>query len=105
MPSYEMMCDACHTVFEYSMKISEYSKLEKPAKCRDCGEVAVNRCYVTPPNMTIPANMTHDGKTKIVGTRPKGTGLPVPLNFIDEKPDGSYRVTRVGNTKGDVDND
>ncbi len=86
------------------MRISELDDYE--GKCTSCKDTQLKRVFLTPPNMTIPANMTHDGTTKVIGS-PRGHNkrLPVPINIIDEKPDGGYKVTRIGNTKADIDND
>jgi putative FmdB family regulatory protein len=104
MPTYEMICSKCQQRVDITCKISEYDKMLKKSKCPECKK-KLERFFESLPNMTIPANCTHDGYLKVVGS-PKGSSkrLPIPLNFIDEKPDGSYRITRIGDKK-DIDND
>ena len=105
MAIYEMICTECKLECEVSCRIAEYDNMIKNTVCDECHS-SLARHFRTPTNATIPAHMSHDGKVKVVGSKNAGkTDLPVPLNFIDEKPDGSYRVTRIGNTKADIDND
>lgn len=95
MPTYEFACPQCKAEFDVILKISEYDT--SVVECETCNVQAVREIR-TPISYEIPYNMqaapNYDKKEK----------SRVPINFIDEKPDGSYRVTRVG-SKADINND
>ena len=101
MPTYQYRCTKCEQACEYVMKISELDSFE--SKCEACdGEL--RQAFISPPNVTIPAKSTHDGKISVSGSRTRNEKAIIPLNIFDEKPDGSYKVTRIG-SKADIDND
>lgn len=57
------------------------------------------------PNFCIGAKHTYNGVTKVSGGTSSSKKIAdVPINIIDEKPDGGYKVTRIGK-KGDIEND
>ena len=97
---YEFICNDCDLVYEVEMKMSEYTS--DGHSCQNC-QGSLSRYFGTPPNFVIPGNMTHDGKVKVSGGNNKQI-LQVPINIIDEKPGGGYKVTRIGQKK-DIDNE
>lgn len=102
MPTYEFECKKCEKQFDITMKISDYS--EATLECNDC-LIELERVFLTPPNFTIPSNCTYDGITKISGGSKKGRNVArQPINIIDHNPDGSVKVTRIGQKK-DIDNE
>ena len=100
MPLYEMRCPNCNAEYEVAMRMSEVGEREIP--CEDCQTIIV-RHYRTPVSFAMPADFTYDGKIKTSGRTLKEQQR-VPVNIIDENPDGSYKVTRIGSKK-DIDND
>ena len=105
MPTYEMICTGCNIEYEISIKFRDYDNMSKNTVCDECLE-PLKRHFRTPANVTIPAHMAADGLLRCVGSLAGANKkLRIPLNFIDQKPDGSYRITRIGNTKADIDND
>lgn len=109
MPQYDFQCVTCGDVQEKILKYSEYDayKASKPA-CEVCGKGHLERAILTAPAMDLPAHMSHDGKSKFLGSRQieyKGEKQSrIPINIIDENPDGSCTVTRIGQKK-DLDNE
>lgn len=103
MPMYEMICPECEQRVDILAKITEYDNKVKTAKCEECNST-LSRFFDTPPNFAIGAQHTYNGQTKISGSTGKKEKARVPINIIDELPNGRTRVTRVG-TKGDVDGD
>lgn len=99
MPIYEVFCGKCGSEEEVLCKFSELSS----AKCQKCDSLFVQQ-YRTPRMATIPASFSYDGNVKCVGS-PKGhsKALRLPINFIDKKPDGGYRVTRIASNKKDLE--
>lgn len=108
MPCYELICPKCESEYEIHCKISEYDEKIKKAACDNCENIQLKRHFKTPPNMTIPGNMTYNGQTKaLVGAAPYKKGKEesrVPINIIDENPDGSIKLTRIG-SKADIENE
>lgn len=102
MPIYEMRCPKCQREYEFMMKISEYGK--RQLECEDC-IIELERYFKSAPNFTIPGHSTYNGITKVSGGSKKGQNeAAVPINIIDQNPDGSCRVTRIGK-KSDIEND
>ena len=54
--------------------------------------------------VVLPADCTYNGIRKVVGSHKRKEDSIKPINIIDENPDGSYKVTRIGK-KGDIDGD
>lgn len=96
MPTYEYDCEACGAQYDIYMKISDKDAFK--GSCEDCGGV-LEQSFRTPISMNIPAHMRATQSAEYYGKQAR-----IPLNLIDEKPDGSYRVTRIGQKK-DIDND
>jgi hypothetical protein len=59
----------------------------------------MTRFIGTAPGLVIPPNMRATLSDNYYGKEAQ-----VPINIIDEKPDGGYRVTRIGKKK-DIEND
>jgi putative FmdB family regulatory protein len=102
MPIYEFDCPKCKAEYDIEMKVSSYGV--GSIVCDKCHTELV-RAFRTPPNFKIPSNCTYDGTVKVSG----GTGASkqdsrVPINIIDENPDGSTTVTRIGK-KADIENE
>lgn len=103
MPIYEMICPKCEQISNILAKITDYDDKVKNAKCTECS-ILLDRYFDTPPNFTIGAKHTYNGQTKVSGVSSRKQQSRVPINIIDEMPDGSTKVTRIGR-KEDVDND
>lgn len=100
MPTYEFKCLSCELYYEIIIRLKDYDDCEP--KCGECGS-KLSRYFGTPPNFKIPANCTYDGKVRIGGGNNRKE-LQVPINIVDEKPDGTYKVTRIGK-KSDIENE
>jgi len=70
---------------------------EVVVECENCDIPAI-REFRTPANMSIPTHM------QAAPNMDKKEKARVPINIIDELPNGGCRVTRIGK-KGDIDND
>ena len=103
MPMYEMICPKCNHHVDILAKITEFDEKVKTAQCEECKET-LSRYYDTPPNFTIGAKHTYNGQTKVSGVSSRKQQSRVPINIIDEMPDGSTKVTRIGR-KEDIHND
>ena len=110
MPTYEMKCPTCDVMYELRYTISDYSSMVDGYKdypvCGACPGVALQRTFVTPPNVAIPSGFTYDGRMSCPGGRQaksKQEVARVPINIIDHNPDGSATVTRIGADAGDLD--
>ncbi len=101
MPTYEFICNKCGEQTDLFMTVKAYSSFAGE-QCV-CGG-GLERTFVTPGNFSIPAHMSHDGQIKVSGGKGPDKEARVPINIIDENPDGSYKVTRIGKKK-DIDND
>lgn len=95
MPTYQYKCPKCHKEFDIFLSLKD--KLEALVECEECLIELQSYCR-TAPAVTIP--WSHQAAPNME----KKEDLRIPINIIDEKPDGGYRVTRVG-TKTDVDNE
>lgn len=95
MPMYKFSCPKCHNVFDVKLSMSDIGQVA--VECDEC-LVEANREYVNP-MVTVPANMRATLSDNYYGKESR-----IPINIIDEKPDGGYRVTRIGK-KGDLDNE
>lgn len=91
MPVYEYECQKCGKYIRDFHSIAEHSKVLKDKCCGDLHQVIISAPLVSTP--TSRQSATYHGKE-----------ARVPLNIIDEKPDGTYRVTRIGK-KSDIEND
>lgn len=99
---YSFRCDPCDSIFDIRMSLAEHDAGNQ--KCPDCsGDVW--QYMGTAPVVHLPASMTYNGQLKVIDGKPaRKEPSRVPINIIDEKPDGSCRVTRLGR-KQDIDND
>lgn len=94
MPTYEFRCNGCDTEFDVNMKMSDYDT--STVTCEKCDLPAI-RDFRTPTNVEIP---THMQASPNVSKKAR-----LPINFIEEKADGSgYKVTRIGQKK-DIENE
>lgn len=105
--TYEYVCSECEEVSSFDWKMSEYdTKNKEISNCLHCNKGKLSR-LISVPNMIIPGGFSYNNQPKVlVGKRDlhHKEPLPVPINIIDEKPDGSYKVTRIGSKK-DIHND
>ena len=93
----ELRCIVCQEIREY--------KLNTAKKCKGCGLSGKLTDWLIPPNFTIPANCTYDGKAKCSSSTGQKQQAIVPINIIDKNPDGSVaKVTRIGK-KSDIENE
>lgn len=100
MPTYEFDCTGCGQEYEKFLKISD----DKNLTCEACNS-PLKQVMRTANNFVIPGNCTYNGITKVSGGSSKGANeARMPINIIDEKPGGGYKVTRIGQKK-DIDND
>ena len=91
MPTYEMKCSCSDKIQEVWATISEY---DQGLTC-DCGK-ALSRVFVTAPALHGAENPEYkQGRCE---------KADLPINIIDKKPGGGYKVTRIGKKK-DIDND
>lgn len=109
MPTYEFECPSCKVCKEVFIRITEIEDDINWPKCFHCGdgEQIMKQIIRTTPAICIPGHMTHDGITKVLigkGDNRKKEDCRVPINIIDKKPDGSFKVTRIGNKK-DIENE
>lgn len=109
MPNYDFECTDCSEVVEKRMSFADYDEFKASnPKCESCGKGTLERVFLTTPAMSIPGNMTFDGKAKFLGSGQtqayKDTEARVPINIIDEMPDGTTKVTRIGR-KQDIENE
>lgn len=95
MPVYEMKCPQCSQEFDIRMTLSEYS--ESSIACQSCSKELV-RHFRSAPKVSIPYHMQASPNMN-----KKSTPI-MPINIIDEKPGGGYKVTRIGR-KSDIDNE
>ena len=95
MPTYEFRCPKCSKEFDVVMRMSELD--ESVVTCTQCSVSAVQH-FRTACNVAIPQN--HQAAPNM----DKSEKARVPINIIDEKPDGGYKVTRIGR-KEDIHND
>jgi putative FmdB family regulatory protein len=101
MPNYEFQCVKCERRQCRFLKVSDFEKGQH--QCEEC-EGELRRAFFTPPNFTIPGHSTYDGITKVSGGKGSKQEQRVPINIIDENPDGSCTVTRIGR-KQDIENE
>lgn len=100
MPTYEFDCTGCGKETEKFLKVSESHELT----CEECNS-PLKKVVRTANNFVIPSNCTYNGLTKVSGGDRKSANVArQPLNIIDEKPGGGYKVTRIGQAK-DIHND
>lgn len=92
MAVYEFKCNSCDELYEFSLPIRDYDRSE--FICLHCN-AQLTRYYSCAPNLSIPYNMQ---------ASPKKEAPRVPINIIDEKPGGGYKVTRIGK-KSDIENE
>lgn len=111
MPTYELKCKRCDAESELICRITDYDQALKKAYCKECHKQKVpkkdcrlERHYRSLTTVSLPAGFTYDGNAKVIDGKKSGK-LRMPINIIDEKPDGGYKVTRIGNTKADIEND
>lgn len=95
MPTYEFRCEGCDKEFDVVIRISELD--ETQVVCEKCNIAAI-REFRTPANMSIPTHM------QAAPNMSKKEKARVPINIIDELPNGGCRVTRIGK-KSDIDNE
>lgn len=99
MASYDFKCAGeCDLIFEARGSMKDYDTWKHTVKCPNC-EGATTRYIGEPPCAVLPANLTVGGARKtLIGTRAQHTKtkLTQPINIWDEKPDGGYTVTRIG---------
>ena len=88
MPIYPTICPKCHADHEFFVKMSEYDDWISIVKCDFCDDQLLKRVY-TPHS---------------VGHKVSNNQLRVPVNLYDYAPDGSLKVTRIGQKK-DVENE
>lgn len=95
MPTYEFECTECKDVFSIFMRMADLDEVK--VECSSCNKPA-KQIILTPISVSIPHHMqacpSFDKKEK----------ARLPINIIDEKPEGGYKVTRIGK-KSDIDND
>lgn len=105
MPTYDFKCDSCDTITERRLSFKEFDDYKANGlMCDKCLTTKLQQVFVEPPMCVISANAAFDGQRKVVGTSNKNQKARVPINIIDENPDGSCKVTRIG-SKGDIDNE
>lgn len=95
VPVYEMACPKCKKEFDVRLSLHEYETAT--VECEDC-LIELQRHFRSAPVVNIPYQHQAAPETS------KKKGLPVPINIIDQKPGGGYRVTRLG-SKSQIDND
>ena len=95
MPTYELICPSCRDRVEAVLSMAEFDAFK--ARCRDC-KVVYEREFRSSPAIIIPQHM------QSAPNMAKKELASVPINIIDDKGDGSYRVTRIGK-KGDIEGD
>ena len=102
MAIYDYICTdaSCSHMEEVRHPIMEDPEIT----CTKCGTSA--RKYLSVGMVTIPGHAAASGEKKNIFGDGKKTchQAAVPINIIDEKPEGGYRVTRIGK-KGDIDGD
>lgn len=91
MPTYEMKCSCSDEIQEIWASMSEY---DRGLLCK-CG-APLTRVFITAPALHGAENPEYK-----LGGREKAD---LPINIIDKKPGGGYKVTRIGKKK-DIDND
>lgn len=96
MPTYEYECPKCKKQFDIISRVCDYGKYV--LECEECLRELV-RVINTPPSVSIPAHMRATTSSKYYGKQAR-----VPINLIDERPDGTVRVTRIGK-KSDIENE
>ena len=103
MPIYEWACGKCGFETELLLKLAERETYKETCpKCK-------SRKYkqkISAPMVVLPQGMTHDAPRKVIG---KGISSSkqearIPINIIDDNPDGSFKITRIG-AKKDIDNE
>ena len=90
-----MKCPECDREFDIQLKLADYDKSE--ISCESCSTALV-RHFRSAPKINIPMHMQASPNMS------KKSQARVPINIIDEKPDGGYRVTRIGE-KSDIENE
>jgi len=95
MPLYELNCPQCSREYEALLKISEYESHD--LHCLDCS-VKLQRHFRTPTATHIPHHM------QAAPNMNKREDARVPINIVDKYPDGTCKVTRIGNKK-DIENE
>jgi len=108
MPTYDFKCFTCEMQFSQIMSFAEHDEFQENGMvCKSCGDGDIRQVHLEAPSFSLPAGMSTPGSgPKFVG---KGTSgkesnqSRVPINIFDEKPDGGYKVTRIGR-KEDIDN-
>jgi len=93
MPTFEYKCNDCEVIYDVVHTIAEVGSVE--VNCETCDTIC-HKVIMSAPNVDIPDNFRAVPRTE--------KGLICPLNIFEPKPDGSYRVTRIGKKK-DLDND
>lgn len=94
MPIYEYQCPKCEKNFELILSIKDADT--SIVECESC-LIEAKRVILTAPGVNIPYHMQASPNMT------KKSQARVPINIIDEKPDGGYRVTRIGR-KTDIEN-
>jgi putative FmdB family regulatory protein len=105
MPTYTYKCNRCEHVSEKVLKLSEHQKVFKEG-CGNCGlegtcDGDLVQIHLTAPGFEV-KGMQSSGSKKRSSVATGKDVASVPINIIDEKPDGGYKVTRIGK-KGDID--
>lgn len=98
-----MKCPECLEHITVKISISEYDNYIATASCEVHQGVKMTQVILTPPNFVLPASVTYNGKVKVTGGNNRSTAR-VPINIIDHMPDGSTKVTRIGDKK-DIENE
>jgi putative FmdB family regulatory protein len=95
MPIYEYKCSKCESEYDIKISLEDYGKVT--ALCEECN-IELDRYFATVPAVNIPEHM------RATPGNYHGKELNVPVNIINKKKDGGYRVTRIGK-KSDIHND
>ena len=106
MPIYDFQCPLCGDVQEVIMSINDLGSTK--VYCKEHTSQQCTQTFTQAPGMSIPANCSYNGQSKFIAAgKSSSCGKEpsvVPINIIDEKPDGSFKVTRIGK-KSDIDNE
>lgn len=93
MPTYNAECTGCQETFEMKCSMSELPELLDSCVC--CGE-SLKQVILEAPQVSIAY------KDQASPNMNRKEQARVPINIIDEKADGSVKVTRIGR-KSDID--
>lgn len=88
MPILEYRCEHCHAETELLISIQE--ERVSPPRCLECGEV-LTREIRTAPHFKFKGSKGVDNPTSFKSGKKQDT--IIPINFIDEQPDGTVRVS------------